>query len=108
MRKEGEEPIAHQKLQYTMAMYAYELASGETIQGTKIKSSTIKDYLLAAATLVMRFDKLGRDARKELNCKKLCEAIQKVVAQVKRFEDVPDRVKAYTARMHNTCSIGLR
>ena len=101
MRKEGEEPIAHQKLQYTMAMYAYELASGETIQGTKIKSSTIKDYLLAAATLVMRFDKLGRDARKELNCKELCEAIQKVVAQVKRFEDVPDRCEAYTAHMHN-------
>ena len=101
IRKKGEEPIPHQKLQYTMAMYAYELASGDTIQGIKIRSSTIKDYLLAAATLVMRFDIIGRDARKELNCKELCEAIQKVVAQVKRFENVPDRMEAYTARMHN-------
>ena len=83
-----------------MAMYAYELASGDTIQGIKIRSSTIKDYLLAAATLVMRFDIIGQDARKELNCKELCEAIQKVVAQVKRFENVSDRMEAYTARMH--------
>ena len=82
-------------------MYAFELASGDTIQGEKIKSSTIKDYLLAAATLVRRFDIIGRDARKELNCKELCEAIHKIVAQVKWFEDVTECCEAYTARMHN-------
>ena len=74
IRKKGKQPIQHRKLHYVMAMYAFELASGSTIQGIKIKSSTIKDYLLAAATLISRFDVLGRDARKELNCEKLCEA----------------------------------
>ena len=59
IRKQGEEPILHKKLQYTMAMYAFELSSGASIQGTKIRSSTIKDYLLAAATLISRFDVLG-------------------------------------------------
>ena len=101
IRKEGKEPIAHQKIQYTMVMYAFELVSDDTIQGKKIKSGMIKDYLLAAATLVSRFNIIRRDARKELNCKELCEAINKVVAEVKRFEDVLDRCEAYTARMHN-------
>ena len=44
IRKKGQEQIAHQKLLYTMTMYAFELASGDTIQGGKlsqVRSKTI-------------------------------------------------------------------
>ena len=73
-----------------MACYSFHLATGATLQVNTIKSGTIKEYLLAAATLISRFDILGREARKELNCDKLCDPISKVLAQVKRFEEMPN------------------
>ena len=100
VRKEGDKPILHEKLQYVMACYSFHLASGATLQANTIKSGTIKEYLLAAATLIRRFDILGRDSRKELNCDKLCDPINKVLAQVKRFEEMPNRCEAYTPAMH--------
>ena len=42
VRKEGDKPILHEKLQYVMACYSFHLASGATLQANTIKSGTIK------------------------------------------------------------------
>ena len=56
IRKKGDNLILHKKLHGVVASCAFHLASGATIQAKVIKSGTLKEYLLAAATLFSRFD----------------------------------------------------
>ena len=75
-----------------MVSYAFHLASGATIQANVIESGTIKESLLA-------FNVLEHNVRKEINCDKLCEPINKVMAQVKRFKDVSNCCEPYTQKI---------
>ena len=46
---------------------------------------------MAAASLVQMFDKQKRDPRKEDNKSTMCPQIQKIIAEVRRFESIPNQ-----------------
>jgi hypothetical protein len=83
-----------------MASYAIFLATGHAIRSKSIKGDTISNYLLAASTLISLFDPIKRDARKLDQSDKICDAVTRVIREVKRFEKVPKRCEAYTIAMH--------
>ena len=83
-----------------MAMYLVYLSEGHTLQHKRIHSCTIKAYLLAAATFIQLCDHYPhRDARKADNATLLCPAVARLLANLKRFEDIPNKKEAYTLAM---------
>lgn len=86
-------------LNFTMATYGVHLATGHSIKAINIKAGTMKEYMLAAAGLIKLFDKIPRGSRKELHTDRLCNTVSKVLGEVKRFEDIPNRCEAYTPSM---------
>jgi hypothetical protein len=88
-------------LNYIFACYAMHLGTGHSLSFRNIRSGTIRGYLLAAASLVMSFDRdpSGRDARKELGQSTLCFPLDKVLKELKRWEDVPKRREPYSLAM---------
>ncbi|KAG7339164.1 hypothetical protein IV203_020107 [Nitzschia inconspicua] len=86
-------------LNYLFACYAAHLGSGHTLSRRAIRSDTIRNYLLAAATLVQLFHPHNLDPRKEKGIQSLCPAIDKVLKEMKRWENIPDRREPYTVAM---------
>ena len=86
-------------LNYMMACYAVFLATGHTLRARSIKSASIKTYLHNAATFIMRFDNVDRDACKALNDSKLCPPIAQVINECKSFEEIPERREPFTLAM---------
>ena len=87
-------------LNLVLSCYALYLATGNTIYSQSIKSSTIGEYLRAAADLVSKVDPIpGRDARKT-ETGDMFEGISKILKEVKRIESVPNRREGYTIAMH--------
>jgi len=84
----------------SLATYAVHLANGHTIKAKSIKGDTIKQYLIAASGLIQMFDKVERDARKQIGATHLCLAVTKVINEVKRFEEMPRRREPYCTAMH--------
>ncbi|KAG7354488.1 hypothetical protein IV203_003844 [Nitzschia inconspicua] len=78
-------------LNYIFACYAAHLGSGHTLSRRTVRSDTIRNYLLAAATLVQLFHPHNLDPRKEKGAPSLCPAIDKVLKELKRWENIPDR-----------------
>ncbi|KAG7373857.1 hypothetical protein IV203_012952 [Nitzschia inconspicua] len=86
-------------LNYIFACYAAHLGSGHTLSRRAVRSDTIRNYLLAAATLVQLFHPHNLDPRKEKGAPSLCPAIDKVLKELKRWENIPDRREPYTVAM---------
>jgi hypothetical protein len=86
-----------ESMNYVMACYASHLATGHSLSSRALKVGTIRQYLIAAASFVAVFDSVqGRDARKEKGSDSLCPALDKVLKEQKRWEDVPDRGEGWT------------
>jgi hypothetical protein len=84
-------------MNYVMACYACHLATGHSLSSQTLKVGTIWKYLIAAASFVAVFDSVrGRDARKEKGSDSLCPALDKVLKEQIRWEDVPDRREGWT------------
>lgn len=98
-------PYAHQTdRNLVMALYAMHLAQGYGIQCRTLKSGTIQRYLLAAAT-ISENHKLP-DPR--LNNRGITSSyIHKVLNELKRWEDMPNRREPVTVamlrKMHALC-----
>jgi len=82
-------------------MYGHHLLTGHTIHSKSIKADTASKYLLAAATLLCCFDTIpGRDGRKKFSTDKgMCNEINMVLKEARRYEAVPDRREAFTLAM---------
>ena len=87
---EGEKPTT-KFFNFVFGCYAVYLANGHLLRVRSIRADTIGKYLLAAATLVQLFDTKHRDPRKGDNATALCPQIQKVIAEVRRFEGIANR-----------------
>ena len=85
---------------YLLGCYAVYLANGHTLTARSIKAETIGKYILAAASLIQMFDKLHRDPRKVDGQTTTCPQIQKVIAEVKRYENVPHRCEPLLSLIH--------
>ena len=84
----------------TLAAYALYLATGNTIYCQSIRSTTITEYLCAAADLISKNDPIeDRDARKSEKGLTYI-SIQKVINEVKRVESIPNRREGYTLAIH--------
>ncbi|KAG7345240.1 hypothetical protein IV203_032771 [Nitzschia inconspicua] len=86
-------------LNYVFACYAAHLGSGHTLSRRNIRSDTIRNYLYAAATLVQMFHPEGLDPRKEKGLHAICPSIDKVLKELRRWENIPDRREPYTVAM---------
>ena len=71
--------------------YTVYLAKGHTLQARSICADTISKYLMAAALLVQVFNNQKRDPRKQDNKLTICPQIQKIIAEVQRFEFIPNQ-----------------
>ena len=87
-------------LNYSMAMYAVHLGTGNTILGKTIKAATVAHYVYNAATFVQIFDEANRDPRKTDGTTTTAPCLKKVLAELERWEDLPDRKEPYTVAMH--------
>ena len=84
----------------TLAAYALYLVTGNTIYCQSIRSTTITEYLRAAADFISKLDPIeDRDARKTEKGVTYI-GIQKVINEVKRVESIPNRREGYTLAMH--------
>ena len=87
-------------LNLTLAAYALYLATGNTIYCQSIRSTTIIEYLCAAADLISKLDPVeNRDAQKT-DKGLTCIRIQKVITEVQRVKSIPNRREGYTLAMH--------
>ena len=84
-----------------LASFATDLAQGNTVKGKPVRSTTIEGYLRHVATLLTQF--YDRDPRYDrVGDQKMSPSIHAVLAEVKRFEKMPDRRDPYTLDMHDT------
>ena len=82
-----------------MSLYALYLANGGSIWGRPLKSGTVDGYLRAAASLIHLHS--GHDPRYDRPTDKtMSDRIHSVLKEMKRVEDIPDRLEPYTPAMH--------
>jgi hypothetical protein len=87
-----------QRCTWQLAMYAVHLATGHTVSCRAIKANTIDKYIRNVAKFCARSN--PRDPRKlEQTQKLLAPAIQGVIDEVKRWENIPDRREPFTIEM---------
>ena len=79
-----------ESLNLTLAAYALYLATGNTIYSQSICSSTILEYLRAAADLVTKLDPVEDQDPRKTDKGLIYIGIQKVINEVKRVESVPN------------------
>lgn len=85
--------------QFQLAMYALHLSSGNSIYCKQIKSSTVKDYVFAAASFLALFT--GTDFRKDCNSDShMGHRLAPVFRDLAKFEAVPNRQEPYDSRLH--------
>ena len=90
--------VCQHRVVMQMALYATHCASGSTLTCKSIKADTIRQYLLAVATLSLRFRDC--DPRKYLvSDTRLAPEIVAVLKEVERWEKVPNRREPYTLEM---------
>jgi hypothetical protein len=88
------------RCQLQLAMYAKHLATGSTILCRQVKSATIKNYVRDVASFLALFGNHPRDIRKDNPTDtKLSHILNSVFAELKRWEDVPNRREPFTLEM---------
>ena len=93
------ERVPLERCNYTLALYAAHLASGSTLMCKSVKSGTIAGYLRDVARFLANFqarDPRRTDATQTTNA----ECISGVLAEVKRWELVPNRREPLTVDMY--------
>jgi hypothetical protein len=80
-------------------MYAMHLATGNTLLCRSIKSGTIKDYVLAAASFLSLFGNEVDYRRSTPTDKAFCPELQAVYKEIERWEKVPNRREPFTLEM---------
>ena len=93
------ERVPLERCNYTLALYAAHLASGSTLLCKSVKSGTIAGYLRDVARFLVTFnarDPRRTDATQTTNA----ECISGVLAEVKRWELVPNRREPLTVDMY--------
>jgi hypothetical protein len=91
---------------YQMALYATHLATGSNLRHKTIKAATISHYLASVAKFLGRFS--DRDVRKQLDSFNIAPCIKAVIAEIKRWEDMPVRREPFTPKMWNYIHTKLR
>jgi hypothetical protein len=85
---------------WTLALYAVHLATGNNVLCRCIKAGTIEKYLLNVAKFCSRAN--PRDPRKrDQTSKQLAPEIAGIINECKRWEDVPERREPFTIEMLN-------
>jgi hypothetical protein len=82
-----------------MAIYAMHLGTGHTLLCKSILSSTVATYCQQAATFLALFDEKERDARKIEGGSSIAVCLTKVIAELKRWESMPNRCEPFTLSM---------
>ena len=96
---EGGTPEVALRGQFQFAMYALHLSSGHSIYCRSIKSATIEQYVLAAASFIQLFS--GVDFRKDLPTDKhMGHILAPVLRDLKKYDLVPNRREPYDPKMH--------
>lgn len=84
----------------SIAMYALYLATGNTIYSQIVRAATIEQYLIAAETLIEKFDPISyRKARFDATGG-MYKGVSKVLTELRRLESIPERREGYTLAMH--------
>jgi hypothetical protein len=92
------EHLPIQRCVWQLALYLVHLATGNSVSCRCIKAATIEKYLRSVAKFCARSN--PRDPRKlEQTQKALAPALQGVLSEVRRWEDIPDRREPFTIEM---------
>jgi hypothetical protein len=92
--------IDRRRMNLQMAFYARLLGTGDTLICRTIKVATIQQYLRAVARFLASFDPKERDYRRvDNNDKHFAPPLAAVLAELKRWETVPDRREPFTLEM---------
>lgn len=89
----------HRRRVYQFAQYTAHLCTGHTIHSKAIRYNTVLRYLHDAATFVKL--QTGIDPRFELGSDSFAEPIQRILAEYKRWEEVPNRREPWTIAMQD-------
>jgi hypothetical protein len=93
------ERVPLERCNYTLALYAAHLASGSMLVCKSVKSGTIAGYLWDVARFLANFE--ARDPRRtDATQTTNAECISGVLAEVKRWELVPNRCEPLTVNMY--------
>jgi hypothetical protein len=93
-----------------LAMYAAQLAAGESLTHRQIKCATIKHYVRVIAHVSSHQSHTARDIRKaNPTDTKFCPELEAVYAEVTRHEKMPDRREPFTLEMlHHQQAIAIK
>jgi hypothetical protein len=92
------EKVPIQRCNFQLGLYAVHLATGHAISCRAVKAKTIEKYLRNVSAFCARSN--PRDPRKsEQTNKALAPAIQGVLDEVKRWENIPERREPFTIEM---------
>ena len=87
-----------QRCVWQLALYSVHLATGNSVSCRSTKAATIEKYIRSVAKFCARSN--PRDPRKlDQTHKSLAPAIQGVITEVQRWEDIPDRREPFTVEM---------
>jgi hypothetical protein len=89
---------SQERANYQLALYAAHLATGSSLHCRSLKAGTIRSYLLDVAKFLGRFRDIDPRFRSTADTK-LAPAIAKVLAEVQRWESVPNRREPFTLEM---------
>jgi hypothetical protein len=95
---------------YQVAIYAAQLAAGESLTHRSIKCTTIKQYVRCIARVASDQSLTARDIRKaNPTDTKNCPELDAVYAEVTRHEKMPDRREPFTLEMlHHQQAVAAR
>ena len=101
MKLESDMALEHLSIQrcvWQLALYSVHLATGNSVSCRSIKAATIEKYIRSVAKFCARSN--PRDPRKlEQTHQRLAPAIQSVINEVQRWEDIPNRREPFTIEM---------
>ena len=96
---EGDWEQLKKRGQWQLAMYALHLGTGNSIYCKQIKTSTIEQYVFAAASFISLFT--GVDYRKDNpQDRKMGHILGPVYRDLRKYEAIPDRREPYDFEMH--------
>jgi hypothetical protein len=91
--------LDHKRGNLQFALYAYHLATGNTLFCRSIKVSTIKKYLHNIAAFFRKFGPRERDFRMTEGTTTFIPELSKLFTELQRWESVPDRREPFTLDM---------
>ena len=90
---------SQERANYQLALYAAHLATGSSLHCKSLKAGTIRSYLLDVAKFLGRYRDVDPRYRSTADTK-LAPPIGKILAEVQRWESIPNRREPFTLDMH--------